>query len=115
MPIRIDLFDDEVISLKYFKNEDQITFKEIDSYKCIAAKGYELTDESIDIFKKNWRNTFQSDGPIFDSILKGKNLEGLEHYLPLFFYERTFLKIILKITNLSISMRQKSIYRNTGT
>ena len=25
-------------NLKYFKNEDQITFKEIDSYKCIAAK-----------------------------------------------------------------------------
>ena len=75
LPIRIDLFDDEVISIKYFKNEDQITFKEIDSYKCIAAKGYELTNESIDIFKKNWRNTFQSDGPVFDSILKGKNLE----------------------------------------
>ena len=90
LPIRIDLFDDEVVSIKYFKNEDQITFKEIDSYKCIAAKGYELTNESIDIFKKNWRNTFQSDGLVFDSILKGKNLEGLEHYLPLFFYERTF-------------------------
>ena len=56
LPIRIDLFDDEVISIKYFKNEDQITFKEIDSYKCIAAKGYELTNESINIFKKNWRN-----------------------------------------------------------
>ena len=39
----------------------------------------------VNIFKKNWRNTFQSDGPVFDSILKGKNLEGLEHYLPLFF------------------------------
>ena len=26
LPIRIDLFDDEVISIKYFKNEDQITF-----------------------------------------------------------------------------------------
>jgi transcription-repair coupling factor (superfamily II helicase) len=96
LPIRIDLFDDEVISIKYFKNEDQITFKEIDSYKCIAAKGYELTNESIDIFKKNWRNTFQSDGPLFDSILKGKNLDGLEHYLPLFFYERTFFNDYFK-------------------
>ncbi len=96
LPIRIDLFDDEVISIKYFKNEDQITFKEIDSYKCIAAKGYELTNESINIFKKNWRNTFQSDGSVFDSILKGKNLEGLEHYLPLFFYERTFFKDYFK-------------------
>ena len=96
LPIRIDLFDEEVISIKYFKIEDQITFKEIDTYKCIAAKGYELTNESIDIFKKNWRSTFQSDGLVFDGILEGKNLEGLEHYLPLFFYERTFFSDYFK-------------------
>ena len=71
LPIRIDLFDDEVISIKYFKNEDQITFKEIDSYKCIAAKGYELTNESIDIFKKNFDEPF-SDSACFPLLAISK-------------------------------------------
>jgi len=91
-PIRIEISDSKIESLRMFDPTSQITTKKINSFSAIPPYEYALNEKGINLFKKNWRNyfdAFEEDSNIFKSIAKGKAEEGSEIYLPLFFKGKT--------------------------
>ena len=88
-PLRIELFGEEIETLRFFNPSNQITTKKIHVIDLVLPQEYPLDLESINLFKKNWRNTFETyegNSEIFKSIIKQKKIQGAEIYLP-FFYD----------------------------
>ena len=91
-PIRIEINESKIESLRTFDPTSQITTKKIKSFSAIPPYEYALNQKGINLFKKNWRNcfdTYEEDSDVFKSIAKGKAEEGSEIYLPLFFLGKT--------------------------
>lgn len=89
-PYRIDLFDDEVESLRTFDPESQRTIEQLDSINLLPAKEYPLDREGIALFRDNWHQTFDVDHracPLYQDVSEGIATAGVEYYLPLFFTE----------------------------
>ena len=90
-PVRIELDNEKIQSLRLFNPNNQLTTKKIESFLTLPPQEYPLDQKSIERFKKNWRNTFDVDeeeSEIFEDISKGKKHEGAEMYLPLFFNKK---------------------------
>jgi len=91
-PIRIEINESKIESLRTFDPTSQITTQKINSFSAIPPYEYALNQKGINLFKKNWRNcfdTYEEDSDVFKSIAKGKAEEGSEIYLPLFFLGKT--------------------------
>lgn len=88
LPLRIDLDDEKIESIRVFDKDSQISFKTISKYKCRSSKGFELDKDSIALFKKNWRQEFAEDGSFFDQVSKGYFPDGIESYFPLFYEKK---------------------------
>lgn len=89
-PVRIELFDDEIESLRHFDPETQLSSDKIDSVKLLPGKEYPLTESGITTFRQNFRETFDIDVrkcPLYEDISRGVSVAGIEYYLPLFFGE----------------------------
>lgn len=87
-PFRIDLFDDEVETIRLFSPDTQRSLEKIEEIRLLPAKEFPLTDEAIDLFRQNWRNQFSGNplkSPIYQDISEGICSPGIEYYLPLFF------------------------------
>ncbi|HER35172.1 MAG TPA: transcription-repair coupling factor, partial [Halothiobacillaceae bacterium] len=87
-PVRIDLFDDEIETLRHFDPESQRSTETVDAITLLPAREYPLTDKGIATFRQNWRNIFAGDptsAPIYRQVSEGLVPAGIESYLPLFF------------------------------
>jgi transcription-repair coupling factor (superfamily II helicase) len=90
-PYRIDLFDDEIESIRSFDPGDQRSQTRHDSIRLLPAREYPLTPEGIKRFRTAYRDRFEGNpqnNPIYRDISDGVAALGSEYYLPLFF-ERT--------------------------
>jgi transcription-repair coupling factor (superfamily II helicase) len=90
-PIRIDLFDDEIDTLRYFDTETQRTTERVEAISLLPAKEYPLDKDSINRFKNNWHEAFSVDHaacPLYQDISAGINSPGIEYFLPLFYGAR---------------------------
>lgn len=88
LPTRIDLFDNEIESLRMFDPHSQRTVERIEKIACLPAREVPLTDSGIRCFKDQWRNTFGSDAQkssVYKDITQKLATPGIEYYLPLFF------------------------------
>ena len=106
-PIRIELFGNEIESLRFFNQINQLTTRKVRSIDLKLPNEYPLDQEAISLFKENWRNTFNSyegDSEIFKLIVNQKKAPGAEMYLP-FFYDRkyTALDYVKDIDSIYIS------------
>ena len=89
-PIRIDLFDNEVESIRTFDVETQRTIEKINSVQLMPAREFPFTDEAISYFRQSWRETFEGDpqrASVYRDVSQGITPAGIEYYLPLFFNE----------------------------
>lgn len=87
-PIRIELFDDEIDSLRYFDSETQLTKQRVDMINLLPAREYPTDEAAISLFRQGWRSKFDSDlnkSPIYRDVSNGIFPAGIEYYLPLFF------------------------------
>ncbi len=87
-PIRIDLFDDEIDTLRTFDPETQRSEDKIDNIRILPAQEYPLDKNGIDHFRINFQDQFDVDFrqcPLYQDVSKGIPSPGLEYYLPLFF------------------------------
>src|SRR5690606_598438 len=88
VPFRIDLFDDEVESIRTFDAETQRSGERVDAIRLLPAREFPLTAEGIQQFKRRFRNRFEGDltrMPLYKDIAEGAPPPGIEYYLPLFF------------------------------
>jgi transcription-repair coupling factor (superfamily II helicase) len=87
-PFRIDLFDDEVETIKVFSPESQRTTESMDEVYLLPAKEVPMTEAGIEKFRQEFRNAFDGN-PLhcmtYQDVSEGICPPGIEYYLPLFF------------------------------
>ena len=89
-PLRIDLFDGEIASLRSFDPETQRTSHRLERIDLLPAREFPLTSDAIERFKIDWYRSFDGDPEkcsVFNEISQGRAPQGAEYYLPLFFDE----------------------------
>ena len=87
-PVRIDLFDDEIDSIRYFDAETQLTTGQVDEVRLLPAREVPLDEEGISHFRSAFRARFEGDPqsiPLYRDVSQGLAPGGIEYYLPLFF------------------------------
>jgi transcription-repair coupling factor (superfamily II helicase) len=87
-PFRIDLFDQDVESIRVFDPETQRSGDKVKALRLLPAREFPLTAEGIQGFKRRFRNRFPGDltrMPVYQEIAEGAPPAGIEYYLPLFF------------------------------
>ncbi|MCJ8336931.1 MAG: transcription-repair coupling factor [Pseudomonadales bacterium] len=105
-PFRIDLFDDEIDSLRTFDPESQRSIDKIEQIKLLPAREFPLTEDAISLFKKQWRQRFDvtpKKCPTYQDVSNGFAPAGIEYYLPLFFQQTSTLFDYLPDDTLIIS------------
>ncbi len=93
-PYRIELFDDEIESLRTFDPETQRTLDKVEKINFLPAKEFPLDKTGIQLFKQQWMEKFDVNHkacPVFQDISAGISPPGIEYYLPLFFTETSSL------------------------
>lgn len=87
-PIRIDLFDEEIDSLREFDPESQRSTAELQEFSMLPAREYPCDQDSFDALRKAFRYRFAVDTrnvTLYQDLRQGLHPQGLEQYLPLFF------------------------------
>jgi len=87
-PYRIDLFDNDVESIRVFDPETQRSGDKVQALRLLPAREFPLTVEGIQAFKRRFRARFPGDltrMPLYQEIAEGAPPAGIEYYLPLFF------------------------------
>lgn len=85
-PLRIDLFGDEIDTLREFDPVDQRTTGNIEGFDLLPVSEFLLDEESITRFRTRYRDLFgavATSDPLYQSISEGRRLSGMEHWLPL--------------------------------
>ncbi len=88
LPFRIDLFDDEVESIKTFDPDTQRTVYPTKEIRLLPAREFPLDDAGRTRFRSRFRETFEGDptrAAVYKDISNGIAPAGIEYYLPLFF------------------------------
>lgn len=89
-PYRIDLFDDEIETIRTFDPETQRSLDSVKQVRLLPAKEFPLTKEAITLFRQQYRAHFEGDpqaSTIYKDISNGISVPGVEYYLPLFFQQ----------------------------
>ncbi len=87
-PYRIELFDDEIESIRSFDTESQRSIEIIEQIRLLPAKEYPLDEASIKLFRQQFRDQFAGDPqkiPLYRDVSNAISPPGIEYYIPLFF------------------------------
>jgi transcription-repair coupling factor (superfamily II helicase) len=90
-PFRIELWDEEIDTIRTFDPETQLSLEKIDQIQLFPAHELPFTDESIKHFRQAFRDYFpnaSAKNTLYVDVSKGITPNGIEYYLPLF-VERT--------------------------
>ncbi|MTZ12406.1 transcription-repair coupling factor [Pseudomonas sp. JL972] len=93
-PYRIDLFDDEIETLRTFDPENQRSIDKVESIRLLPAREFPLKKEAVTGFRARFRERFDVDFrrcPIYQDLSTGITPAGIEYYLPLFYEETATL------------------------
>lgn len=88
LPFRIELFDNDIESLRVFDTETQRTIQKIPQINVLPAREFPLNEQSQILFRRAFRELFPgnpSQCPIYEAVSNGQFPAGIEYYLPLFF------------------------------
>jgi transcription-repair coupling factor (superfamily II helicase) len=93
-PYRIELFDDEVESIRSFDPETQRSQQQVEKVELLPAREFPVTDDAAKAFRSRLRERFPIDVrrcPIYQDMKEGVTPGGIEYYLPLFFEDTATL------------------------
>ena len=93
-PFRIDLFDDEIESIREFDPETQLSREKVERIRLLPAHEFPMHDEAIKGFRHRYRARFEGDpqaSSIYREVSQGSAPAGIEYYIPLFFDEMATL------------------------
>jgi transcription-repair coupling factor (superfamily II helicase) len=90
LPYRIDLFDDEIETIRTFDVDTQRSLYPVPEIQLLPAREFPLDKAGIDLFRSQFREQFEGDpqrAKIYKDVSKGNATGGIEWYLPLFYEE----------------------------
>ncbi len=91
LPYRIDLFGDEIDSIRTFDPDTQRSLYPIDRVRLLPGREFALDEAARTAFRGRWRERFEGDpstSTIYRDIGNGIAPAGIEYWLPLF-HEQT--------------------------
>jgi transcription-repair coupling factor (superfamily II helicase) len=86
-PLRIDLFDDEIDSIRTFDPETQRTQAKITKVNLLPAREFPTDKAAVTRFRSAWRKYFAGDPQnslVYRDVSENNLPSGIEYYLPLF-------------------------------
>ena len=87
-PLRLDLFGDEVESIRSFDAVSQLTEKDLPGFSLYPAVEFFLDEASVTRFRSRYRTLFgvaRDDDPLYEAVSAARRHAGMEHWQPLFF------------------------------
>jgi transcription-repair coupling factor (superfamily II helicase) len=99
MPYRLDLFDEELDSIRSFDPESQRSTGKVERIDLLPAREYPCDDMGLEDFRKAFRLRFDVDTrrvTLYQDLRAGVHPQGLEQYLPLFYPDTSSLLDYLK-------------------
>jgi transcription-repair coupling factor (superfamily II helicase) len=87
-PVRVDLLDDQIDSIRSFDPDTQRSLDSIEHLRLLPAREMPLDAESVKAFRRRYRARFEGDVarmPVYRGVSEGIAPPGIEFYLPLFF------------------------------
>ncbi|MET0382396.1 MAG: transcription-repair coupling factor, partial [Burkholderiaceae bacterium] len=90
VPYRVDLFDDEVDSIRTFDPDSQRSLYPVPEVRLLPGREFALDEASRKAFRERWRERIEGDptkARLYKDMGNGIAGGGIEYYLPLFFDE----------------------------
>jgi len=87
-PVRVDFFGDEVEEMRSFDPETQRSLQKMDKITLLPTSEIFLTKDKLSAFQTNWATQFgfaSSEDRDYAAVIAGQHVQGMEHYLPLFY------------------------------
>ncbi len=87
-PYRIELFDNEIESIRTFDPENQRTIDVVDKINMLPAREFPLDEQGIKQFRQSFRSEFEGNPQqsiIYKEVSQAMAPAGIEYYIPLFF------------------------------
>ncbi|MDD2727947.1 transcription-repair coupling factor [Malikia sp.] len=88
VPYRVDLFDDEIDSIRTFDPDSQRSLYPVPEVRLLPGREFPMDDAARARFRNRWRELLEGDptkSRIYKDIGNGVATAGIEYYLPLFF------------------------------
>jgi len=90
VPYRVDLFDDEIDSIRTFDPDSQRSLYPVPEVRLLPGREFPMDDAARVKFRSRWRELLEGDptkSRIYKDMGNGVATAGIEYYLPLFFEE----------------------------
>ena len=90
MPYRIDLFDNEIESIRCFDPQSQRSDNKVEVVELLPAREFPTDEKGIQQFRSRYREMLEGDplnSIIYKSVSDGIMPSGIEYYLPVFYGE----------------------------
>lgn len=88
VPYRVDLFGDEIDSIRTFDPDSQRSLYPVPEVRLLPGREFPLDDAARTTFRARWREKLEGDptkSRIYKDLGAGIATAGIEYYLPLFF------------------------------
>jgi transcription-repair coupling factor (superfamily II helicase) len=88
LPYRIDLFDDQIESIRSFDVDTQRSIYKVGEVRLLPAREFPLDEDGQTMFRRNFRARFECDpsrSRLYKDVSNGIAPAGVEYFLPLFF------------------------------
>ena len=105
LPYRIELFDDDIESIRTFDPDSQRSLEKIDKIQLFPAREFPFTDDAIKHFRQAFRTQFpevSAKNILYLDVSKGIAPGGIEYYFPLFIENTETLFDYLPATTLLV-------------
>ncbi len=90
VPYRVDLFDDEIDSIRTFDPDSQRSLYPVPEVRLLPGREFPMDEAARARFRARWRELLEGDptkSRIYKDMGNGVATAGIEYYLPLFFEE----------------------------
>ena len=88
VPYRVDLFDDEIDSIRTFDPDTQRSLYPVSEVRLLPGREFPMDEAARAKFRSRWRELLEGDptkSRIYKDMGAGVATAGIEYYLPLFF------------------------------
>ena len=94
LPYRIDLFDNDIESIRTFDVDTQRSIYKVTEVRLLPAREFPMDDDGRTRFRQRFRDVFEGDPSkrrLYKDVSNGIAPAGIEYYLPLFFDQTAIL------------------------